>query len=250
MKQTKFLAFLLFAGMTLVACEDDDEYEFVQPVDNTQTVTFEENSWNALIDNPQYYGPLLYGDNAASYAWTDNATQLHGGMSNTWGGYYGYSEGGIAISNYIDGNYNTERSFDIQLAVPSSNGSRNFAVVYCEADLTFADGVARVVKSMDLIGTTYALSICKNGNAYARALNAPDDYLILAVTAYNGSAELGTTRICLAKKGFLLDKWYSHSFNRFGKVTRLHFSMEGSDESYGYLNTPAYVAIDNVVVEK
>ena len=76
MKQTKFMAFLLFAGMTLVACDDDENEIDPSEQQNTMTLTFEGSSWNSLIDNPQYYGPLLYGENAKDYAWTDATTQL------------------------------------------------------------------------------------------------------------------------------------------------------------------------------
>ena len=102
MKQMKYLAFLLMAGMTLVACEDDDKIAGIDLTDHSvMTLTFEGNQWDALIDNPQYNGPLLYGENAKNYAWTDEETKLHGQMTNAWGGMYGFSEGGIAISNYI-----------------------------------------------------------------------------------------------------------------------------------------------------
>ena len=251
MKQIKFLACLLFAGMTFVACEDDD-YEGIDLTDHSvMTLTFDENQWDELIDNPQFNGPLLYGENAKDYGWTDNVTKLKGGMTNAWGGKNGFSEGGIAISNYIDANFDTERSYDIQLAVPVSNGSRNFAVVYCDADLTFSDGVAREVKSIDVIGTTYLLSIAKNGNKYAKPLTGKGEYVNAVITGYNGDVEIGKTRVVLAYEDFMLNNWYTHSLSAInGKVTRLHFSMEGTDTSYGYLNTPTYLAIDNIVVKK
>ena len=250
MKQTKFMALLLFEGMTLVACDDDENEIEPSEQQNTMTLTFEGSSWNSLIDNPQYYGPLLYGENAKDYAWTDATTQLHGGMTNAWGGQYGFSEGGIAISNYIDADVNSQRSYDCQLAVPVSNGSKNFAVVYCDANLTFADGVARQIESMDMIGTTYLISVAKNGNDYAKALKDKGDYVNLIITGYNGETVTGTSTVTLALQGGSLDKWYTHSLKGLGKVTRLHFTMDGSDKSFGYMNTPTYFAFDNVVVKK
>ncbi|MCR4922267.1 MAG: DUF4465 domain-containing protein [Bacteroidaceae bacterium] len=251
MKQIKYLAFLLCAGMAVTACDnDDDEIAPSEQQQNTMTLTFEESKWASLIDNPQYYGPLLYGENAKSYAWTDETTQLHGGMTNAWGGMYGFSEGGIAISNYIDKDTDSPRSYDVQLAVPVSNGSKCFAIVYCEADLTFADGVAREIQSMDIIGTTYLCSVAKLGNEYAKALKNKGDYVNLVITAYNGEQQMGTSKVALAMQGGVLDKWFTQPLSALGKVTRLHFSMEGSDASFGYLNTPTYFAFDNVVVKK
>ena len=171
-------------------------------------------------------------------------------MTNAWGGQYGFSEGGIAISNYIDADVNSQRSYDCQLAVPVSNGSKNFAVVYCDANLTFADGVARQIESMDMIGTTYLISVAKNGNDYAKALKDKGDYVNLIITGYNGETVTGTSTVTLALQGGSLDKWYTHSLKGLGKVTRLHFTMDGSDKSFGYMNTPTYFAFDNVVVKK
>lgn len=253
MKQTKFLAMLLFAGVAITACDDDDDFNpNPDVVADTMTLTFEESNWDALIDDPQNNGPLLYGENAKNYAWTDATTQLHGGMTNAYGGNYGFAESGIAISNYVDENSDSIRSYDIQLAVPVSNGSKNFAVVYCSdgATLSFADGVAREVASFDVIPTTYVLSVIKNGNEYAKALTARGDYLSVVVTGYNGETQTGVSKIVLALDGGKLTKWYTHSLSALGKVTSLHFTMEGSDASSWGLNTPAYFAFDNVVVKK
>ena len=37
------------------------------------TLTFEGEYWDALVDNPQYGGPLLYGDmvSGVDYSWVD-----------------------------------------------------------------------------------------------------------------------------------------------------------------------------------
>ena len=37
------------------------------------TLTFEGSKWDALIDSPQYGGPLLYGDmvSGVDYSWVD-----------------------------------------------------------------------------------------------------------------------------------------------------------------------------------
>ena len=55
MKQTKFLAMLLFAGFAFTACDDenDDFNPSTEEAANTMTLTFEESKWDALIDNPQ-----------------------------------------------------------------------------------------------------------------------------------------------------------------------------------------------------
>lgn len=251
MKQIKYLAFLLTAGMAFTACDDENELEIESDVDpNLVTLTFEGSGWNELIDSPQYNGPLLYGQNAKSYSWLDTETQLSGGLTLAWGGDYGYSEGGIAISNYIDGNISEARSYTDQLAVPVSNGSKNFAVVYCDASLKFADGKAREIVSMDVIGTTYLLGVIKNGDGYAKAMTEQGDYVNVIITAFNGEKEVGTTKVALAVNGGFLTKWYTKPLSDLGKVTRLDFTMESNDNSDWGMKAPKYFAFDNVVVRK
>jgi hypothetical protein len=253
MKKNVFFTCLLSAGMMYTACtSDDSDFNPKTDVEETQIVTFEGSYWNALIDAPQYGGPLLYGENAKNYSWTDAATQLCGFMSNTWGGTYGYAEGGSAISNYIDANTNEPRDYNIQLAVPVSNGSSNFVVVFDNSSLMFADKKARIIKSMDVIGTTYALAVCKNGdgNDYAKALTEKGDFYNVIVTGYKAGQETGNVTIAIAKDGGYLTDWYKADMTALGAVDSLAFTMDGSDKSSWGIKTPKYFAFDNVVIKK
>jgi hypothetical protein len=253
MKKFGFYASLLVAGLMYTACASDDSDFDPQIVgEETETVTFEGSYFDGLIDSPQYGGPLLYGENAKNYSWTDPTTLLCGYMSNTWGGMYGYAEGGSAISNYIDANINESRDFNVQLAVPVSNGSKNFVVVFDNSSLVFADKEARVIKSMDVIGTTYALAVCKNGdgNDYAKALTELGDFYNVIVTGFNDGVETGTVTIGIARDGGFLDKWITKDMTPLGAVDSLAFSMDGSDKSNWGIKTPKYFAFDNVVIMK
>ena len=250
MKKLKFMAMLLMAGITFTACDEDDDFNPQVVEEQTETIDFEGSYFSAFIDSPQYGGALLYGELASNYRWTDPATSLSGGMTNKWGGQYGFSEGGIAISNYIDEKTDSLHSYDAQLAVPVSNGSRNFAVVYDEATVLFADSVAREVKSIDMIGTTYMVSVAKLGNGLARPLVLSTDYLNVNIEGYNGEESTGTVKVALCAAGGFMTKWCTTSLTSLGKVTSLKFTVEGSDMGEWGLNTPAYFALDNVVIKK
>ena len=253
MKRIGFYACLLSVGMAFTACESDDsDFNPGTEQEQTQTVTFEGSYWNALIDAPQYGGPQLYGPDAKYYNWCDEETQLCGYMSNTWGGSYGFAEGGSAISNYIDANINEPRDYNVQLAVPFSNGSKNFVVVFDNSSLKFADKKARVIQSMDVIGTTYALAVCKNGdgNDYAKALTGNGDFYNVIVTGFKAGEKTGDVTISIAKDGGFLTDWFKADMTPLGAVDSLAFSMDGSDKSNWGIKTPKYFAFDNVVIKK
>ena len=250
MKKIYFMAMLLCAGFAFTSCDEDEELAPNAVEDNTLTLTFEGSYFDALIDSPQYGGKLLYGENAKNYSWTDATTKLTGGMTNAWGGEYGFAEGGVAVSNYIDSNIGEPRTYLDQLAVPVSNGSKNFGVVYCGASISFADGSAHVINSMDIIPTTYLLSVIKNGDGYAKALKEAGDYCKVIITGYNGENMVGNVELMIALEGGFLTKWFETDLTSLGKVTKLEFSMDSNDVSAWGMKAPTYFAFDNVEIQK
>ena len=143
-----------------------------------RTLTFEGEYWTALIDSPQYGGPLLYGESGmgpADYHWNDEGnTFLAHDMPENFGTtcYWG---GGHAISNYVEMDLVNGDNMH-QLAVyykdPATGfgghgGSENFCVHFGYMDdsgfnmtenlpsIYFMDGVARVVDHMYVMWTTY-----------------------------------------------------------------------------------------------
>lgn len=239
------MAFLLAAGTALpvfTSCEEDngDKYK------DYAVVGFEEENFTNLIDNPQYNGPILYS--GTDTQWADMMTGLSGGTTgssyewdgntqNTW-------NNGIAISNYIDADIEENANYMNQLAVPVSNGSSNFGVVFDEATVHFADGKARQINSIDLCPTTYLLGVMQNGDGFCKALTEQGDYFTVTITADKGQS----INVDLARDGQIQTQWKNVSLSKLGKTQSLTFSFSGSDAGDWGLNTPKYVAIDNIKV--
>ena len=159
--------------------------------------------WSELIDNPQYSGPLMYGNDAmdAMYYWYDegNTELFHMFPDNYAFCYWG---GGHAISNYWGAGYADEDRnghilkyygqeyldqwagkpgadgalgwFLLQLMTPvAPHSGDNFCVHYGYKDffsyienlpeLSFADGEARVIDHMWVTNTNYTLNQLYNG---------------------------------------------------------------------------------------
>lgn len=102
MKKYFYLLALVCATGFLASCSEDDGPE--EP--NYETVDFEGEYWNALIDPNQGTGKLLYGESGMGftedngvYEWTDETTKLHSKLNESYGS-WAYWNGGVAVSNY------------------------------------------------------------------------------------------------------------------------------------------------------
>lgn len=221
------------------------------------------NKWSSLIDNPQYGGPMLYpasfdDEEDLLYGWHDeNNTEIQSELLNNYvdGKFWG---GGIAISNYIDDNL-ANGDYEHQLAVPVSNGSSNFAVVYCNSNPTiaegnpqvyfeFADKGGHVIESLLISPTTYQLNACENGNGFNSPLVGEGDYLTVTFRGYLNGEATQTVSVDLARDGEFLTDWKEVSLLPLGNVTKVVLTMDSNDISYGYLNPPSYFAFDDVKV--
>lgn len=220
--------------------------------------------WSDLIDSEQYNGPLTYDFSGGTYYWYDegNTELFHSFVTPYWGG-------GHAISNYVMENYETLPEghngwYELQYTNPigGHNGSSNFCVhngykdffnsgIY-DAQLQgfeFADGVARVVDHMYVTNINYVL----NSLTYGDGFNTPateSTYVKVIAYGFNGEETTGQAEIYLCKDGQLITTWEKFDLSSLGKVTKVVFNFEASEDqsgSYG-LNCPAYFAYDDVAV--
>ncbi|MCF0196844.1 MAG: DUF4465 domain-containing protein [Bacteroidaceae bacterium] len=241
----KKLFFVLIACVAICSCDKKDD-GIVNPSPDPvpevlKTLNFEGEYFTKLIDNPQYGGPLLYSED--KYEWTDTTSLLTSGCQKDDWTMYGMGWGwkdGIAISSYVDGDEKVD--YLRQLAVPVSNGSRNFAVAYKSGTLSFSDGKARVIQTMDICSTTYLLN-----NMKASCGKGYRFYLVLVATHADYSTKSQT--VTLAEDEKLVETWQTIDLSALGEVKKIDFVFTGTDNSDWGLNTPAYFAFDNVVVK-
>lgn len=151
-------------------------------------------TWSDLVDDPQYGGPLTYGDfMSAMYTWWDegNTELMHtfpdnyaycfwgGGhaISNYWGEGFTDEDRDVHIAKYYGEDYVAENAgndamlgwFNLQMMIPvAPHSGDNFVVHYGYKDffsyvenlpeLIFADGEARVIDHMFVTNTNYTLN--------------------------------------------------------------------------------------------
>lgn len=232
------------------------------------TLDFEGEKWNALIDTPEYGGPLLYGSTGSGfssdegvYEWTDETTSLHSKLNNAWGSWAFWS-GGAAVSNYhcdiADG------GFMKQLSIPTGldpHSGTNFLVTYGYNDgnafstdsrpvLDFKDGKARKLKGLWVTNTSYFLHSLTGGDSFNTP--ATDDTFIDVTFEGFDSAGISqgkvSYRIQDGKKP--LTSWEYVNLESLGEINTLKINYDFSEDqggSYGF-NAPAYIAIDDIEV--
>ena len=234
------------------------------------TIDFEGSKWSALIDTPEYGGPLLYGENGSGfyteegvYEWTDEVTSLHSKLNNAWGS-WAYWSGGAAISNYhcdiADGDSKTQLSLPTE--TPAHSGD-NFLVTYgyddgslyatdSRAILDFLDGVARQIKGMWITNNSYFLHSLTQGDRFNQAAT-DDTFIDVTFEGFDAagiSQGIVKSRIQDGKKS--LTDWAYVDLSSLGKINTLKINYEFSkdqDNGAGFA-APAYLVIDDIEIYK
>ena len=98
-----------------------------------------------------------------------------------------------------------------------------------------------------------------NGDGFAKkfggASGDDEDWFLLTIEGFDSSnVSIGTVEFYLADyrfadngQDYIVDEWTKVDLSGLGAVKKLEFSLTSSDNSYGYMNTPAYFAADSFV---
>lgn len=225
------------------------------------------NTWSDLIDDPEYGGPLCYGDYmSCEYSWYDEGnTELTHTFPCNFNAYC-YWGGGHAVSNYASTDYVGRGGYENQLTVYGEegkgghNGSANFCMHFGYKDnspyngteylpaISFADGEARVIDHMYVNNCTYALNCYMNGNGLTANIGE-SDWVKLIATGYDAEGNATTTEFYLVNgPEHIITEWTKWDLSSLGAVVSVEFNVTGSsDNGYGF-SQPAYFAYDDVAV--
>jgi len=118
--------------------------------------------------------------------------------------------------------------------------------------------------SVKVTNTTYAALSMLHGDGFAKKFgdpsgNGPDDWFLLKVKGLNAAnTVVGEVELYLAdyrfadpNEDYILDQWTDLDLIPLSNlgVRKLAFRLTSSDEGFFGMNTPAYVAIDNLVLD-
>lgn len=260
----KRLSLVAAVAAILSACTPDP----IPTNSETKTIDFEGESFSALIDSPQYYGPLLYS--AKDYTWSDGHIS-HTCEKADWGEYgYGWNSG-AAISNYtskVYGDNNLQLSVATTAEKGGHNGSSNFAVWYghdwADAGLpefSITKGERIKLKEMYVNNTAYGLSNCYDGEGKCIIAEGQEIYVELhanferdlPLDGGQNSAKKTVKFSLVNGPASIVKEWTKWdlsdvSMDGFHLVS-FYFNVNGNIEnSYGF-SYPAYFAFDDLCYE-
>jgi hypothetical protein len=176
---------------------------------------------------------------------------LNNSYSSNYGGYWsGWSLSTVnntgsdypAVADYA-GNHE-------YAAYPGSGvGGTNavYAVNYDGGYINLPAGQAPL--SVDLTNDTYTALSMTYGDGFARQFG-PTDYFDVTLTGYTGAGGSGTatgsTTFYLAQDGNIVNTWVPVSLSALGDASSIGFSYDSSDVGTFGVNTPTYVALDDL----
>jgi len=190
----------------------------------------------------------------------------------------GFSSGPVAFENVYSASFSywygfaastttdtTTPGFGNQFsAIPGSGvmGSATYAVFFDDAfdDPRLLLPSPGVVDGFYATNTTYAYLSMLNGDTFAKQFGGPTgddpDFLTLTITGYDALGAVGLSvdfdladfRSSDNALDYILADWTWVDLTSLGPVSSLGFSLASSDTTSGFLNTPAYFAMDGLVV--
>jgi hypothetical protein len=144
-----------------------------------------------------------------------------------------------------------------------AGGSATYGVAYTGGQVGAQGPVARVafpqetvLSGVEITNTTYAALSMRDGDGFAKKFGGASgddpDYFLLTITgrdaldAITGSVEfaLADYRFADHTLDYIVTQWTFVDLTGLGAVAALEFSLDSSDQSFGYLNTPSYFALD------
>ncbi len=233
-------------------------------VEKATVATFEdltlepESSWWGPADNAEEvagaYGPEWVGTfKSGSYEFVNSVNPAYG----SWMGCSYSNMTATSFASYTTDQWNSA-------AGHGAVGSTNYGVLYGNSlpntpmeVIKVADAPdGRVVKGMNITNSAWVVECVKNGNGAANKFKQGSWFKVI-FTGTKADKSTASVEYYLADyrseneaDWTCLTDWAWLDLSSLGKVVSLSISFDGTDKSYGYLNTSTYVCIDNVGCEK
>lgn len=217
-----------------------------------------ENLW--LAPESSWFGPDTKGEQVIGTYYDQQLAGSFVSGSYSFSNNYSLDFGswtGFAYSNSTSTKYESLADQYNSAVGSGHNGSSTFAVAFDNGKISVLnDAEGDSIRGMYITNSAYALNSIMNGDSYSRKFE-DGDYLKIIFTGTHNDGTTSTLEYYLADytqdkaaDHYYVDTWQWVDLRSLGKVTKVEFILDGSDKSYGYLNTPAYFCLDDVNGER
>ncbi len=218
-------------------------------VANADIATFDD-----LILSPESYWNGSDGSGgftSGSAFFSNNFTDWGGGVT-SWDG-FAYSNITDTIASDIAAQYNA-------VTGSGQGGSANYAIGYVGSPTITLD-TPGVIGGMYVTNNNYTYYSMLNGDLYSKKFGGIDgndpDFLLLTITGKDSDGNVtGAEEFYLAdfrfednSKDYIVSTWWFVDLTPLGLIKSLEFSLSSSDTGDWGMNTPAYFAIDTIILE-
>lgn len=246
MRQINFFMTGLLLILVAASCENDFKYQ--------ETIDFED----VELGEEGYYNGSDKSGVETDGSWIKLIKSATAELENSyseseWGAYWS----GFAVSSLTDtltAGYENQYS---TIAGSGAGGSAQFALAYDSAVVYLRRSVdTKAYKSVSplsvmVTNSTYTYHTLKDGNMFASRFGEGDWYKLI-VRGYSESELTGTKEFFLADfrggKTIIVADWTKVELSGLGEPDRLVFTFDSSDKTAGWMNTPAYACIDNLIL--
>ena len=252
-----FVAALLSVSSVANAQENSEVTVKDATVATFEDLTLEpESSWWGPADNAEEvagaYGTEWVGTfKSGSYEFVNS-------VNPAWGSWMGCSYSNMTATSFES----YEKDQWNSAAGHGAAGSANYGVIYGSSTpmeiikVLDGDTEGRIIAGMNITNSAWVVECVKNGNGAANKF-AQGSWFKVTFTGVKADKSTASVDYYLADyrseneaDWTCLTDWAWIDLSSLGKVVSLSVSFDGTDKSYGYLNTSTYVCIDNVGCEK
>jgi hypothetical protein len=188
---------------------------------------------------------------------TGNFVSAGVGFQNNYSSNFGGFWSGFAVSNV---SAPTTPGFGNQYA-SRAIGSGNYAIAYGDSNTLITLPPGRSPSSVSLTNTAYAFYSMQNGDSFAKKFGGASgndaDFFAVTFTGYANSlgtgSPTGSLQFFLADyrfadnaQDYLLSTWQTVNLAPLGSASSVRLSFQSSDVGTFGINTPTYVALDNL----
>ncbi len=201
-----------------------------------------------------------FGSTEFVQRWSSQGVQFENNFTPDFNSWSGWSWSKV-IDSTTAGFTNQYASFPGGGADTNGNvqAGGTYAVAFGNTFFNLPTGVT--LKSLDIANTTYAALSMRDGDAFAKRFggqsgNDPDFFRVTLSgfdQADGKGNQVGSQVVSLAdftsansQLDFIRDRWLRVDLSGLSNARSLSFRFESSDVSGGFINTPVYVAIDNL----